>query len=79
MDSLQFSGKLAGLLRAATEGLCAWLSEALPKLDHVWWSSLVLSQLSYQQRERVELETVKFAPDTLSRSVVFGTLVVEGE
>ena len=41
------------LIGAATEGLCEWLSDALLKLDHAWWSSLVLSSLSCPQRERV--------------------------
>ena len=54
MNGTQFSGKLVGLLGSATEGLCGWLSDALPKFDQVWWSSRVLSSLSYQQRDRVE-------------------------
>jgi len=35
-----------------------WLCEALPSLDQAWWSSLVLSNLSYQQRERVERQGI---------------------
>lgn len=58
MRGVQASGKLVELLGAATEGLCGWLSDALPKLDQAWWSSLVLSNLSYQQRERVERQGI---------------------
>ena len=54
MAGIKMSGKLVGLLGAATEGFCDWLCDALPKQDQAWWSSLVLSNLSCQQRERVE-------------------------
>ena len=58
MRGIQVSGKLVELLGAATEGLCDWLCDALPALDQAWWSSLVLSNLSYQQRERVERQGI---------------------
>ncbi len=58
MRGIQVSGKLVELLGAATEGLCGWLSDALPKLEQAWWSSLVLSNLSYQQRDRVERQGI---------------------
>ena len=58
MDEKEFSGKLIELLRTSTEILCEWLSDTLPKLDQAWWSSRVLSQLSYQQRERVDCQGI---------------------
>ena len=41
------------LIGAVIEGLCGWLYDALPKPDQACWSSLVLYNLSYQQRDRV--------------------------
>ena len=58
MYEMKFSGTLVELLRVSTAALCEWLSDALPKLDAAWWSSLVISQLSYQQRERVERQGI---------------------
>jgi len=58
MTEIRFSGKLVELLGVSTESLCGWLSDALPKLDQAWWSSLVLSNLSYQQRDRVERQGI---------------------
>ena len=58
MNIAKFSGKLMELLGGATSGLCDWLSDALPALDQAWWSSLVLSSLSYQQRDRVERQGI---------------------
>ena len=58
MNEKEFSGKLIELLCTSTEILCEWLSDALPKLDQAWWSSRVLSQLSYQQRERVDRQGI---------------------
>ncbi|RKX37575.1 MAG: hypothetical protein DRP64_16955 [Verrucomicrobia bacterium] len=71
MNGTQFSGKLIELLGAAAEGLCDWLCEALPSLDQAWWSSLVLSNLSYQQRERVERQGIDSLrkPDLLNNHI----------
>ncbi len=58
MGQAQLSGQLAELLSTATSEIHRWLSDALPTLDQVWWSSLVLPNLSYQQRERVDRQSI---------------------
>ena len=67
MAETKMSGKLMELLRISTESLCGWLSDALPRLDQAWWSSLVLSNLSYQQRERVEQQVRRVGYDGFAR------------
>jgi len=51
---IEVSGKLSALLQMSTRHLCEWLCDSLPKLDQAWWSSLVLPNLSFQQRQRAE-------------------------
>ncbi len=51
---MEISGRLPELLILSSKELCEWLCRSLPKLDQAWWSSLVLPNLSVQQRERVE-------------------------
>ncbi|MDZ8118313.1 DEAD/DEAH box helicase [Pontiella agarivorans] len=54
MIDVAIAGKLSALLQMSTRHLCNWLRDSLSKLDQDWWNSLVLSNLSYQQRRRVE-------------------------
>jgi superfamily II DNA or RNA helicase len=54
MIDVSTAGKLSALLQMSTRHLCEWLSNSLPKLDQNWWTTLVLSNLSFQQRQRVE-------------------------
>jgi len=46
------------LLRESTKELCNWLEQALPRLDEDWWNSRVVSNLSYQQCERVKRQSI---------------------
>ncbi|VGO17570.1 RNA polymerase-associated protein RapA [Pontiella desulfatans] len=54
MIDIAVAGKLSALLQMSSRHLCDWLFDSLPKLDQAWWSALVLPNLSFQQRQRVE-------------------------
>jgi ERCC4-related helicase len=58
MIDAEISGKLAVLLQVSTKHLCEWLNDALPKLDQAWWNGLVLANLSFQQRQRVDQQGI---------------------
>jgi len=59
MIDIAVAGKLSALLQMSARHLCGWLGDVLPKLDQAWWSSLVLPNLSYQQRQRADRDNVK--------------------
>jgi ATP-dependent helicase HepA len=58
MDSKTISGKFSEFFHVTTNQLTIWLNEVLSNVDDSWWQTLVISNLPYPQRQRVERENI---------------------
>jgi ATP-dependent helicase HepA len=58
MENTKNAGKIFELLLETTHYLSEWLNKELPLLDKNWWTSLVLTKLSYQQSQRAERQQI---------------------
>lgn len=58
MDIINIAGKFSEFLLLATKKISSWLQSELPSFDERWWESLVLSALTYQQKQRVERSNI---------------------
>jgi len=58
MDSKTISGKFSEFFHVITNQITIWLNDVLSNIDDSWWQTLVVSNLSYPQRQRVERENI---------------------
>jgi len=58
IDSRLIPGKFVELLLITAKQLSTWLKNNLSSLDKGWWDSLVLSTLSYQQKQWVDRKNI---------------------
>ena len=58
IDNRLIPGKFVELLLITAKQLSTWLKKNLSSLDKGWWDSLVLSTLSYQQKQWVDRKNI---------------------
>ena len=54
MDERFVISKINGYLHSATQELCQWLYNMLPRITNDWWNECVICNLSYPQRQLAE-------------------------